>query len=456
MSYFGVPTRNGLAIGLGTVAGLSANIAAPTGILRAVSPANRLVNNTLSVSPAYVLHCAGRYQHYVGSGDLSEIRLCLNNFIMGTTNISNPGNTLTVESAYIEMVSPAQSVQVLFAGSASKTLTDGEYDVVSDAVLPSAFGLTKFDRGAKFYVRIEVSIPNTGAAVLPIIRNQDDNTTASNYWNPASGSLNNISGTGALVWTGSKTSTRGYSPIVLGKFVSGDPRTWLGIGDSIFDGVGDTLATSESVGNGYFSRSVFGTAPTTTAIGGINTGESSGKVDAWVGSGGTTPRAPLFALTKYCSGAVDEYGTNAFDSTANFNASQMNAVWNLEPALWTNLRSNASTGSGSASYKIVRSQLLARTSTPTGNTPADQTQYGVKWEVGGNADDFNGRIDTALTATTLDAVLNTVFIRGDTDIATTYYHRWANGLLDTADGTHPTSALHKLLAAALRSVIVAM
>ena len=435
------------------LASIIASMGGGTGILRAISPANRLVNNTLSVSPAYVLHCAGRYQHYVGSGDLSEIRLCLNNFIMGTTNISNPGNTLTVESAYIEMVSPAQSVQVLFAGSASKTLTNGEYDVVSDAVLPSAFGLTKFDRGAKFYVRIEVSIPNTGTAVLPIIRNQDDNTTAANYWNPASGTLTNISGTGTLVWTGSKTSTRGYSPIVLGKFVTGDPRTWLGIGDSIFDGTGDTLAASESIGNAYFSRALFGTTPATTAIGGINTGESYGKVDAWVSSGGATPRAPLFALTKYCSGAVDEYGTNAFDNTGNLNGSQMNAVWNLVPALWSYLRSNASSTAGASAFKIVRTRLLLRTTTPTGNTPADQTQYGVKWEASGNTDDFNSRIDAALTATTIDAVLSTDFVRGDANVATTNYHRWANGLLDTADGTHPTSAVHKTLAAALRSAL---
>lgn len=436
--------------------GSSVVSAITTGLLRTASPANRLNNATLAVSPAYVLNCAGRYQHYIGSGDMSELRLLFNNFYMGTNAPSNTGNSLTVESVYVELVSPAQSVQVLFAGSPTRTLVDGEYSVVSDPIPASAFGLQKFSRGTKFYVRVHTSIPNTGAAVLPIIRFQDDNTTAANYWNPATGSINNISGTGPLVWTGTKTSTRGYSPIVLGKFSAGDPRTWAGIGDSIFDGVGDTTGAAESVGSGYFSRALFGANPATDAIGGINFGMSSGKVDAWVGSAGTTPRANLFAMAQYCSGAVDEYGTNAFDNTANLNLSQMNAVWNLVPALWTNLRGGASLATGAAAFKIVKPKLLPRTATPTGNTPADQAVYGVKWEVGGNADDFNARISSALSATQIESTLETAFLRGHSDMGTTNYHRWLNGLLDTTDGTHPTTARYKDLASALRSVITAI
>lgn len=430
-------------------------LSSATGILRAVSPNNRFPNLFISVSPAYQLTYAGRYPVWIGSGDCSELRVLLNNITIDVNNVTSPGNTLTITDVFIESAVNPASVRVTFdGGSNGRTLANGEYDVVSDALLPSAFGLTKFTRGEKYYVRISGYIPNTGTAKMPIMRFADSSECSANYFNPATGNCTNLSGTGSLTWSGTKVFTRGYQPIILGKFISGDPRTWLGIGDSIFDGAGDDLGASQAVGSGYFARAMHTPTPNTSAVGGINFGESSGVAEAWVGSGGGTPRPALFAMTKYCSGAVCEYGTNAFDNAALLNTSQMNYVYNHEPALWAALRANASAVNGASAFKVVRTLLMPRTTTPTDNTPAGQTIYGPKWDVGGNVDDFNARILTAV-GTTVDVAYNPAsLVRYDpSSAANTNYHKWLNGLANTTDGVHPVGLTHIALAAELAAVL---
>jgi hypothetical protein len=423
-----------------------------TNVWRAASPANRFPNNFLAPSAAYSLNFAGRYAHYIGSGDRKALSVLLNNLIIDTTNITKTGNTLTITDLYLESATLGVSVRIKFnGGKTSVTLLDGQYDFVADPVLPSDFSLNEFTLGDKYYLRVKGSIPIGGR--LPIMRFVDSSESSGNYFDSASGSCANISGTGPLTWTGTKTFTFGFSPILIGKFVSGDPRTWLGAGDSIFDGAGDTLGSAQSVGTAYFARALFTPTPATRAIGGINLGESSGKVDAWVGSGANL-RPELMAMVKYCSGAVCEYGTNAFDNGANLNSSQMNYTYGLETALWANLKLQALAPQGASPFKIVRTLLGVRTNAPTGNAPADQVIYGPKWDVGGNVDDYNSRIQ-AEVGTNIDAVFDpSLIVRYDpTDVNSTNYHKWKNGVASALDGTHPVGLVHIQLGAALRTVI---
>lgn len=417
------------------------SIAGPTGALRFASAANRFANTPQAPAAAFVLGCANRHKHVIGSGDLSEIRLLDYNCYVWLGSINNPGNTRTITDAFIEI--GGTTVRVTYGGLNGSTMADGAFGLVSDAVLPSSFSLAKFAKGTVFYVRYVFTIPNTGSAVFPIIPQwptnySGDTSSGGNYYNTVLTSPNNLTGQGDITYTGVAPSfTNGYTPLVIGKFTSGDPRTFICAGDSVSDGVGDV---GDGFGIGFFERALFN-GSNATALAGVNISRSSGTAQAWTSSPALTD------LCKYANGLVEEYGTNNFDNTANGNASTVNFVIGLSSSIWSTCRTNASAVAGTKSYKVIRTKLLCRTNTPTDNTPAGQTVYGPKWDVAGNADDFNTG-----TVTGPDVFIAwDTFARFNQTVGNANYYKWINGLASTADGTHPVRAIHVSMAAILNA-----
>jgi phage terminase large subunit-like protein len=155
------------------------------------------------------------------------------------TGVVNTGNTLTYSNVYLESVNLVMSVPVSFGGSGTKVLTDGVTDVVSDPILPSLFGLSKFTVGERYFVRGFIDIPISGS--MPYANYYDCALSTAASYDTGATTCTNISGTGVLTYSGAGTTASSVNPpLLVGRFVGSDANTWLGVGDSINEGYFDT------------------------------------------------------------------------------------------------------------------------------------------------------------------------------------------------------------------------
>ena len=415
--------------------------------LRFVSPVNQYPNINSTYATTNGLGFAGRNPHWIGSGDCYELRAQLQNIAVSTGSMALPGNAHTITDVFLESDSLAKSVRVTFGGQNSVTLTNGQYDIQSDPILPSAFGLSKFSRGEKYWVRYMGNMPQGGK--LPGVRQRQCLPMGTSAGDAAGFTCSNIGGTGNLSLTGNSIFvTTHYVIGLLGRFLSGDPLTLIGCGDSIFQGSGDGLAVGES-GQGYFSRALVG-AGGSNQIGGMNFGITGGYAQLW-----SNKPAALMAHVKYASAAVEEMGTNNFDGTANMSSFSMATAMSWFTESWQGLRDNK-LEHPSRPFKIIRTLLLPRTTSNAAGdeTPGSQTIFGPKWDIGGNVDDFHSRLQNTYIGNGVDLLCDLAAIsRYDTDPATTNYHKWILGKTSSGDGTHPSKSMTIALAAGLRSTI---
>ncbi|WP_157840586.1 hypothetical protein [Sphingomonas sp. Ant20] len=274
-------------------------------------------------------------------------------------------------------------------------------------------------------------------------------------YNPAVRQPANLASPGAVVWEGTNP-TAGFTmsgasqllPIMLGKFVSGDPLVYLGTGDSIFMGSNDG-AGGVNVGTGIFTRFLCTPTPAVTGKAGCNAAVAGGAAGTWTSQGGGTGLNPYLAtLVKYANRVVDNYGTNNFPTAANYSGSALGAVQGQVYSPWPYYRSLAVTGSGVTPMKIWRTKLFPRTAGGiTTPFPEDQTVWlggstvSEQWEPGGSVDQFHDwLVDQAATGG-VDGIIDfDPIARADpfgNRATSVLYHRWAAGSFMTADGTHP-------------------
>lgn len=379
---------------------------------------------------------------YIGSGDMSELRLSFNGWYLAATDATNYGNAYSIVKCALEK-DAGTFATVLFSGGRTKTINAGDVDIQSDAILPSSFSLSKFTRGEKYWIRLEYSVASTGL-ILP-----RGDIAYSTYGFPASVGLALDSG-GSVVdpvdGTGTMTFTSGWAnfanpmiPLVLGRQVSGDVKTFIGLGDSIMNGSNDTLSGHGLIG--MFSQALTDSDLTSNPIGGCDFGSSGSKSSLWSATNAAKPKAFL----KYAKYAVEEFGTNEFNVG---NGALASAETNTA-ALWTACYAN-----GIA--KVIRTKLTPRTtSTDSWATTGNQTFTNAAWQAGGDGRLFNDWLDTQIGAGKITDMVNLTSQRvGSNQTLDTFYQWNVNGSANfgTSDGTHPSPANHILAAAELRTV----
>lgn len=425
----------------------------PTRQWRFVSACNRTANQVSLVgSGSYQTTMASRVVHYIGSGDVSVIRLLMTNFTVGNSGVVNPGNTTTYNGVYLESLVSGTTVQFTFSAATSITLADGEPGVLSDPIYPSAFGLSSFAKGTRVAVRSELKVPLNGTIIQA--SQMDSADSLARYYNPGATACSNLSGTGALTYTGT-APTATYAPpsILIGKFVSGDPRVWLGQGTSILDGSGDTVSGDSGVG--FFSRAMMGLTPASTALACLNMGKPSGGGNAWV-TAGYTATTQFYNMLKYCNSVVLEYGTNNFDGTANGSQSNRTAQYIVEWGIENYNRIYANYAEGTAAFKILHTLLMPRCQSAgfSDASPASQTVLGPKWDIGGDADLWNVQMTADVGAFNrthylFDPSSFTRIVPGNKSDAN--FYKWVPN--STNDGTHPGATLAALYGSNLRAYI---
>lgn len=216
------------------------------GTLRTVAIENRapsLPNVTVGTSRTMVT----RFKFTLGTDiqySASELRLRLSNirFAAETT----VGNTIRIEKLALERVtSVSEYVAVTLGGLQSfDLLTDTIVD--SDVIPLSSFtNLTEWSEGMEFWVRAEVTVTTAGHVIMGA-REGSESGAFAKVFDPAATTYSSVYGTGPITLvsgTSVETLTRGFAPILVGKFVTGDPKTLVVVGDSTIEGTGSLGAT---------------------------------------------------------------------------------------------------------------------------------------------------------------------------------------------------------------------
>lgn len=213
-----------------------------------------------------------RFVDKIGSGARRNLRLSFNNRGIFTDGEFDNTNTVTVAG---HVLINGVSVPAAFGGSASGVMAIGDVDYKSDALLPSAFGLSEFPVGTEVEQRIEYTLPDTGSYIMCGQFGRDGIPGLSQMvtFDPtATTVVSGTSGTGAFTFSGASPSTdifgAGRVPVavLLGEFTTaaGDPKTFHVTGASMTDDARCYLRQAAEIAtNGPWSM-------VTVSVGGID------------------------------------------------------------------------------------------------------------------------------------------------------------------------------------------
>jgi lysophospholipase L1-like esterase len=426
----------GLGLGLGQYRSFGGAVA-PVIPLRTVTVNNRIAAST---STTGFTNCVLRWPFYMGQ-DATDIVVNFLNWTQSTSGQANTGNDYTVVSCAIENDGGTISTPVTWSGGRSKTLADGDNDVNSDVVYPTAFSTSTFTRGTRYWVKFIVSVPTTAGKVP--VSDQKFRTTVTNsqvgWYNPAVTTPSSTDTPGLYTATGTAFSnqTLGICPIILGHPVS-DGFSMIALGDSIISGSGDTSVTNQQYGQGNFQRALRTTGGA-DLLSGINFARTGCSATSYTGT-----NTKWQAYAKYARFMHEGLGTNDIGTGTS----------SVVATIQTNLSSIWTAAKAQGVEKIVRNYLLQRTtSTDSWATTANQTIVG-DWASGGKTDTLNAWFETQKTAGNITDTFAHTYTADS--VAT---DKWAvNGSAGygTTDGLHPTSTLHQLMADAMRTVYLTL
>ncbi|NIJ89434.1 lysophospholipase L1-like esterase [Xanthomonas campestris] len=385
-----------------------------------------------------------RWPYVLGSGDLTELRILLDNWRLAysTNQMINAGNTLPIQGASLEIGGVVRPIT--FGGQQSTTLSDGANDVTSDALVPADFGLQSFARGSLAYVKLLVMFDSASASFLcnSSARAVSQSGARVAWFDPTVTTSSDVYAAGQWSATGTAVASRsnGYVPKLIGRHAAA-AKVWITLGDSISQGTGDNGSTNRVAGLGWMSRATRDAADTDAS-------QVAYMSMAVHGSASTLPVADArFAtLAKYATHATVMYGTNDIGNSGNGTTlavmqSRLGAVYSL-------LRNNGI-------QKILAGHLLPRTtSTDSWATEANQTYSGGAggWDGTGIPAQLNAWL-TSQVGTGVDAIQHWQSIRGSDEL------KWlVNGSANygTTDGTHPTTVAYGLMATDIRAQMAAL
>ncbi|QDJ96366.1 hypothetical protein Xoosp13_179 [Xanthomonas phage Xoo-sp13] len=408
---------------------------------------NAAISNTQDTR-AYS-NVAQRWQYFTGSGDLAEISVVFNNWSMNATtnSILNPGNDTPIQACSIEI--NGVTAPVTFSGSRTRTLLNGEDDVVSDAIPASAFGLSSIPRGSTVFIKFifAMGAPNRNMPISNFRQTSDGGYCI--WYDPASVTVSSVDSPGAFTVTGAVNNTNSvvrpfaFMPRIVGRYLPGYAPVWVAVGDSITQGLNDTSANRIG-GRGWIGRMLADSDGDSNGLSYCNMGVASALSI-------TSTNSPRFwSAYKYATHGTFMHGTNDFDTSGT------GVTVATMQTRATNGINQMRTAPGSRITTIMVGKIIVRTTSTDGwKTTANQTYRGTGWAPGANIDQFNAWLDTQ-NGVLFNALIPWTFPR-DSSIP----QMWGNdgGVTNnymTADGTHPTATAYIGMANEARSARLAL
>lgn len=414
---------------------------APPPPLRAISTQNRIniAADTRAFTDQYV-----RWPIVIAA-DASDMVLSWDNYYQSGGELLT-GNAITmleyaVERSATRDSAVVASVPVRFGGSRTASVPNGAVDFQPDAILPNAFGLTKFTAGEVYWVKGVHRVPNTSSFIPASDRNITNFPGTQSMWfPPATLTVSPVDTLGPFtsVGTGGTSTGRGWCPMVLGHPLVDQP-SFLGIGASVMAMTGDTgSGTAMENGLGYFQRAMHDAGAAMTNLRpSINV--SARAVATHAHYTGTNTR--WRSLIQYCRHAVCDLGVGTLGTGSGV---ALSALTTPESEIYAALRAGGIS-------KIARTGLIPRTtSTDNWQSVPKQTPLPA-FVAGGVAEQFNAWSRARVADGTIDA-----FVAMNSARSPTVPQAWivdGSVYYATSDGINPVSWLHEAMAAELRVAV---
>jgi lysophospholipase L1-like esterase len=397
----------------------------------------------------------------IGPASMTELQLEVNNWwlLANSTEEQINSGTLSVEATLVDLITGNRARFKFSAADIGTAPVSGTARIKSDALLPSAFGLTLFPAYSEWLLVIrrttaastdglpwhgtnqsltreleyEYQYASATSNAASIAAAYLDAAPALSLYSKdaANAVLGQVSGPGRPNSGASGLSVAGGF-VVLGR-ANAATRAICLIGDSISDGTNDTQSPQPTnMGNGWFSRALIGTD-------GLPLGSSlkatiSGDRAQYAASVNTLRRVGL----SQCSLAIIALGVN--DLAGGQTLAQ----------LLTNVRALAALAKAQGATKVAVCSITPKTA-GTFTDAAGQTFTGLTmFDPAGThlRQDFNTAMaaDAAADTNNIDEFINFSSV---TDNGAT--GKWVDN--GTLDGTHPVSSMCALMAGPARTVI---
>lgn len=451
-----------LGLGLGLSRGAGGAAASLPGVLRAASPLN-MVPTFAEAMNAGLDSFTLTMPHFIGSGDRKSLRALFNFWLLavsGTSATTAIGNNGTIQGIWFQY--NGVLVQGKFSGVNTLAWTDGDFDVSTDAVVPSDFGASTFALGDQVLIHVWGTTSVT-AGKLP--SNEFDNSRyVSGITQRAfdSALVTPTIGLGGFTWSGATAgSVRKFIVNLVGEFVDGaapDKETYMFTGDSMYHGSYDEQSGTPAP-RGVAFRFLEGTGGTNRKAGFV-VARGGGLNDPW---NATTNRNKIEAIVKYCSTAVDNYLRNHFSAiVANQFPTGEATMQATFVTMYANIRANALTGTGVLPLRCIRDVggTWLTGASVTGSSPnqtsvatGSQDTRSIRWKgsawagTQGDCRKMQDYIASIVGTTGADAIWdNSSVTRASTDPNNTLYDLFPFGI--NTDGAHyghtfaPTVASH--------------
>lgn len=381
---------------------------------------------------------------YVIAVDCSSLVVSLDNWYMSSSGQADATNTYSIIDQSLEREGTAYTVPVTYGGLRTKTMDINAVNEMSDEILPSAFGLSKFSKGDIIWIKTHKSVPSAGNGVPTSITRTDVTTGAQvRYYDSAATTQSSTDATGVYTYTGSSpdTQTSGFRPILLGRPLE-DVKTWFSVTDSIGAGVGDNGDTY--YGPGWIGRAMHDNG-TTVLRPSIN-----------MGRGGTTTASYLstntrpFTYAQYCTDGIIALGTN---NVSTGTSSNVNTIYSALVSIRDRMRDEGID-------KVLIGGLGPRTtSSDSWATVGNQTSASG-WLAGENANDLNDLMVSGVSNGDFEAVFLHPGLRAGSNywkfrVSATQANDSGTSSFATGDGLHPNGTGSEYMAVDARVILAA-
>lgn len=372
-----------------------------------------------------------RTRHYLGSQATSELRLAFQDYYINATpagEIAGNGYTARFNIEYNDL-----SVQGTFGGERDGVIAAGDAIVISDPILPAAFGLSEFPANAQIWIRAEREY--AVGAVSQFHRTTAFPTitiTGERYMSAAAGTASKLDLTGALVADGGWTAqTHVWVPLaILGRPVA-PMMAVAGCGASIEMGVADDDGDGSTTSGGYLRQACFDLDGAGLKIARMNLARSSETAAHFVDN-----NAKRLAILPYITHAFIGYGGG--DYTAG---STLAATLTRQATSWAHLK-------GQGVPFVAQVSMSPKTnSTDSWATVANQTPR-TGWAIGAEWYEANATLEAAIDT---DANLDGFLDLWPTQVDGTATDKWKAA--STSDGTHPNGTMSVSMATAAKTYL---
>ncbi|MDX0270890.1 hypothetical protein GOC13_24390 [Sinorhizobium meliloti] len=369
-----------------------------------------------------------RTRHYIGTADVSELRLVFQAYFVDTVGEVDGASGYTIR-ANVEY--NGMSKRVYFGGQRDGFVPAGAAFYQSDSLLPSEFGLSVFPAGAQLWIRAEREYAVGG---LPLFHQTVAYTTSitdERYVSGGAGLTTSQLDNVGLVTAGSggwTAQTHIWLPLcIIGKPVTKMISVGI-VGASIENGVGDNTGDGLNGGGGYVRRSLANVGGAKIAR--ISLAKSGETAKVFVGS-----YAKRAAALAYVTHGLAGYGGNDYSTGETW----ANTLPRLRQT-WAILKA-------AGVPHVSQFSLHPKTDSSDGwTTVANQTPR-AGYSLSG--DWFGTGNSTMAADVATDANLDGFIDIRSAQVDATFQDKWRLDLgVPVIDGTHPTAVLAAAMATA--------